>query len=109
MDIEQKILFGVDDSESARQAVTAAGALIKDRKSSNITLFYGAPDPQLSSLTKLLRLTPTAVEEYRKVLSLQEHRVLERTEEALIGSGLEAESVMIRGEGKCHDPAATIL
>jgi len=109
MDIEQKILLGVDDSESARQAVTSAGALMKDRKSSNITLFYGAPNPHLSSLTKLLRLTPTAVEEYRKVLSLQEHRVLERTEEALIGSGLEAERVMIRGEGKCHDPAGTML
>ena len=109
MDIEQKILLGVDDSESARQAVTSAGALMKDRKSSNITLFYGAPNPHLSSLTKLLRLTPAAVEEYRKVLSLQEHRVLERTEEALIGSGLEAERVMIRGEGKCHDPAGTML
>lgn len=109
MDIEQKILLGVDDSESSRQAVTAAGALIKDRRGSIITLFYGAPDPHLSSLKKLLRLTPKAVEEYRKVLSLQEHRVLERNEEALIGLGLEAERVMIRGEGKCHDPAGTML
>ena len=63
MDTEQKILLGVDDSESARQVVTAAGALMKDRDLSSITLFYGAPDPSLPSLTKLLRLTPTAVEE----------------------------------------------
>ena len=101
--------MGVDGSESAMQAVTAAGALMKYRKSSNITLFYGAPDPHLSSLTKLLRLTPTAVEEYRKVLSLQEHRVLERAEEVLLGSAFEAERVTIRGEGKCHDPASRML
>ena len=109
MYIEQKILLGVDGSESAMQAVTAAGTLMKYRKSSNITLFYGAPDPHLSSLTKLLRLPPTAVEEYRKVLSLQEHRVLERAKEVLLGSGFEAERVTIRGEGKCHDPAGRML
>jgi nucleotide-binding universal stress UspA family protein len=109
MDIEQRILFGIDDSEFAREAVTTAGALLKDRKSLSITLFYGAPDPHLSSSAKLLRLTPAAVEEYRKLLSLQEHRVLERAEEALTGSGFDAGRVAIRGEGKCHDPAGMML
>ena len=109
MDIVQKILLGVDGSESAMQAVKATGTLIKHKKNSNITLFYGAPDPHLSSLTQLLRLTPTAVEEYRKVLSLQEHRVLERAKEVLLGSGFEADRVTIRGEGKCHDPASRML
>jgi nucleotide-binding universal stress UspA family protein len=109
MGIEQKILLGVDGSESAMQAVTVAGALMQYRKSFNITIFYGAPDPHISSLTKLLRLTPAAVEEYRKVLSLQEHRVLERAEKVLLRSGVEAERVTIRGEGKCHDPASRML
>ena len=52
MDIAERILFGVDDSESARQAGATAGALLKYRKNTNITIFYGAPDPQLSSLAK---------------------------------------------------------
>ena len=109
MDIEQKILFGVDGSEAAMQAVTAAGTLMQFRNSSRITLFYGAPDPHLSSLTKLLRLTPAAVEEYQRVLSLQEHRVLERAEKVLLDMGFEAERATIRGEGKCHDPAGRML
>ena len=109
MDIEQKILLGVDGSEAAMQAVTAAGTLMQFRNSSRITLFYGAPDPHLSSLTKLLRLTPAAVEEYQRVLSLQEHRVLERAEKVLLDMGYEAERVTIRGEGKCHDPAGRML
>jgi nucleotide-binding universal stress UspA family protein len=109
MNIAEKILFGVDDSEVARQAGATAGALLKYRKNVSITLFYGAPDPQLSSLAKVLRRTPMAVEEYRKVCSLQEHKILEKAHETLIGSGFSADRVTIRGEGKCHDPAETML
>ena len=109
MDIAERILFGVDDSESARQAGATAGALLKYRENTNITIFYGAPDPQLSSLAKALRRTPNVVEEYRKVCSLQEHRILEQAYEALIDSGFNADRVTIRGEGKCHDPAETML
>ena len=109
MDRAERILFGVDDSESARQAGATAGALLKYRKNTNITIFYGAPDPQFSSLAKVLRRTPKVVEEYRKVCSLQEHRILEQAQEALIDSGFNADRVTIRGEGKCHDPAETML
>ncbi len=109
MDIGERILFGVDDSESARQAGATAGALLKYRKNTGITIFYGAPDAQLSSLAKVLRRTPKVVEENRKVCSLQEHRILEQAHEALIDSGFSADRVTIRGEGKCHDPAETML
>jgi len=109
MDIGQSILFGIDDSESAREAVATAGALLEGSKSFSMTLFYGAPNPYLSSSAKLLRLTPAVVEEYRKVLSLQEHRVLERARESLTSSGFDPGRVTIRGEGKCHDPAGRML
>ena len=109
MDIAERILFGVDDSESARQAGATAGALLKYRKNTNITIFYGAPDPQLSSLAKVFRRPPKVVEEYRKVCSLQEHKILEQAHEALIDSGFNADRVTIRGEGKCHNPAETML
>jgi nucleotide-binding universal stress UspA family protein len=109
MDTEEKILLGIDDSESARQAGVTAGALLKYKINIKITIFYGAPDPGLSSLARVLRRSPKVVEEYRKVCSLQEHKILERAREALIGSGFDADRVTIRGEGKCHDPAETML
>jgi nucleotide-binding universal stress UspA family protein len=109
MDRAETILFGVDGSESARQAGATAGALLKYRKNTNITIFYGAPDPQLSSLAKVFRRSPKVVEEYRKVCSLQEHKILEEAHEALIDSGFNADKVTIRGEGKCHNPAETML
>ena len=109
MDREEKVLFGVDDSESARQAGATAGTLLKYRKNVSITIFYGAPDPQLSSLAKVLRRTPKVVEKYRKVCNLQEHKILEQAHEALIGSGFSADRVTIRGEGKCYDPAGSML
>ena len=109
MDIGQRILFGIDDSESAREAVATAGALLEGSKNFSMTLFYGAPNPYVSSSAKLLRLTPAAVEEYRKLLSLQEHRVLERALESLTSSEFDPDRVTIRGEGKCHDPAGRML
>jgi nucleotide-binding universal stress UspA family protein len=60
-------------------------------------------------LAKVLRRPPKVVEEYRKVCSLQEHKILEQAHEALIDSGFNADRVTIRGEGKCHDPAETML
>jgi hypothetical protein len=43
MNTEKRILFGVDDSEFALQALTAVGGLLKNSKDYGITLFYGSP------------------------------------------------------------------
>jgi hypothetical protein len=47
MNAEKRILFGVDASEFALQAVTAVGGLLAHSKDYGVTLFYGAPDPHL--------------------------------------------------------------
>ena len=69
MNAKQKMLFGIHDFKSAHQSLAVAGALLKKKKNLEITLFHGAPDPNLSMLTKILRMTPQAVEEYQKKCS----------------------------------------
>ncbi len=109
MKVEQKMLFGIHDLESARQALLAAGTLLKERENVGITLFHGAPDSDISTLSRLLRLTPEVVEEYEKACSLQEHEVLEQAKDLLIESGFDSARLATVCEGKCHDPAAAML
>lgn len=106
---EEKMLFGVHDFESARQALAATGALLKDKKNVNITLFHGARDRDVSTFARLLRLTPEAEEEYNKVCDLEEQKVLQQAKDSLTGSGFDAAKVGVLCEGKCHDPAAAML
>jgi hypothetical protein len=89
MNVEQKMLFGIHDLESARHALIAAGSLLKERKNIGVTLFHGSPDADLSTVAKLLRLTPEVVEEYRKVCSMQEGEVLEYAKDLLAESGID--------------------
>jgi nucleotide-binding universal stress UspA family protein len=109
MSIEQKMLFGVHDLESARQALIATGALLTERKTLGVTLFHGAPDPDLSTLAKLLRLSPEVIEEYSKVCTRDQRQVLEQAKDLLVGSGIEPTRLDIFCEGKCHDAAAAML
>ena len=109
MNAKQKMLFGIHDFESAQQSLAVAGALLKKKKNLAITLFHGAPDPDLSMLTKLLRMTPEAVEEYQKTCSLEEKKVLDRAKAALVESGFDASKVTTLCEARCHDPAAAML
>lgn len=109
MNTEVKALFGVHDFKSAQEALVATGVLLKDRENVNFTLFHGAPDPDLSTFAKLLRLTPEVIEEYGKMCSLEEQKVLEQAKESLAGSGVDSARVATICEGKCHDPAAAML
>lgn len=109
MNLEQKMLFGIHDLESARQALISTGALLKERENLGVTLFHGASDSDISTLAKLLRLTPEVVEEYHKICSMEEHEVLEQAKDLLIESGFDGARLATICEGKCHDPAAAIL
>ena len=84
MSMEQKVLFGIDDSEFARQAAGAAGDLLKNNVNLKIKVFYGAPDPNISHLAKLLRLSSETVEEYETVCTLEEQSILEGGLKALL-------------------------
>lgn len=109
MTVEQKMLFGIHDLESARHALIATGALLTSRKTLGVTLFHSAPDSDLSTVAKLLRLTPEVVEEYSKVCSMKEREVLEQAKDLLVESGIDAARLDTICEGKCHDAAAAML
>ena len=109
MNTEKRILFGVDDSEFALQAVTAVGGLLKDSKGYGITLFYGAPDPNLPFLSRALGLGSEEIRHLEKVCSMEETNVLEKAKEALTGSGFDSERIEMICKAKCNDPAHHML
>jgi nucleotide-binding universal stress UspA family protein len=109
MTAQLKMLFGIHDLQSSQQALAAAGGLLKEMPNLELTLFHGFPDPQISMMAKLLRMTPEAVEEYQKTCSLEEKKVLDQAKDVLIQSGLETAKVTAICEAKCHDPALAML
>jgi nucleotide-binding universal stress UspA family protein len=109
MNTEKRILFGVDDSEFALQAVTAVGGILKNSRDYKVTLFFGAPDPNLPFLAKALGLSAAAIEEFEKVCTLEEQKVLDRCKEALTDSGFNSDRVEMICEAKCSDPAYHLL
>jgi nucleotide-binding universal stress UspA family protein len=109
MNTEKRILFGVDDSEFALQAVTAVGGLLKNSKGSRITLFYGAPDPNLPFLSKALGLGPEELRRLEEVCSLEETNVLQQAKEVLTDSGFDSHRIEMICKAKCKDPAYQML
>ena len=81
---EKKLLFGVDDSEFALEAISAAGGLLNNCTDLKITLSYCAPDRDLTFLAKVLRNYPEALQEIERVCTLEEHDVLEKAKNALV-------------------------
>ena len=109
MSTQRRILFGVDSSEFALKAVTAVGGLLADSKDYGITLFYGAPDPNLPFLSRALGLGSKELRHLEKVCSLEEADVLEQAKEALTGSGFGSHRIEMICKAKCNDPAYHML
>jgi len=109
MNMDKRLLFGVDDSDFALQAISAVGALLKNSKDYKVTLFFGAPAPNLPFLSKALGLSPEAIEEFEKVCTLEEQKVLDRCKGALTDSGFDSHRVELICEAKCNDPAFHLL
>jgi nucleotide-binding universal stress UspA family protein len=106
---EKKLLFGVDDSEFALEAISAAGGLLNNCTDVKITLSYCAPDRDLTFLAKVLRNHPEALEEIERVCTLDEHNVLEKARNALVASGVGEAGLETICESKCRDPADALL
>ncbi|UCG13516.1 MAG: universal stress protein [Deltaproteobacteria bacterium] len=105
MNTEKRVLFGVDDSEFSRQAITTVGSLLQGNENYKISVFYGAPDPNIPFLSKTLRLGPRDVEELERICNLEEWKVLEQIRESLAAVGFGADRVETICEAKCNDPA----
>ena len=105
---EQKVLFGVDYSQFARDAVAAAGGLLKNNENLKITIFHGIPEPDLSYLSKA-PLSPEAVEKHLQLWSIEELKTLRRAKEAVIENGFDPDRVETSYEEKCRDPVMSMI
>jgi len=108
MNKERSILFGVDDSVFARQAIAAVGSLLKDNQGLKIAIFHGAPVLDLSMLSRVPHLSAEVVENYQKLWSLEQRKVLERAKEVLAESGFDSKRVSTIYEEECLNPASSM-
>lgn len=105
---EGSILFGIDESVFARQAMAATGTLLKSNQNLKITIFHGAPVLELSMLSRVPNLSGEVIENYQKLWSLEQEKVLQRAREVLVESGFDPERVSTIYEEQCHNPASSM-
>ena len=108
MDREQKVLFGVDSSEFARDAVAAAANLFKDNENLKMTIFHGIPEPDPSHIFEP-SLSPEEVEKHLQLWSRERQKVIRLAKEAAIDAGFDPERVHTAYEEKCKDPVISMI
>jgi nucleotide-binding universal stress UspA family protein len=105
---EQKVLLGVDNSEFARDAVAAAGSLLKDNENTKVTIFHGIRKPDLSYLAKA-PLSPEELEKHLQLWSMEERQTLRRAKEAVVENGFDPHRVETTYEEECRDPVISMI
>ena len=108
MSKEQKVLFGVDSSEFARDAVAAAANLFKDNENLKMTIFHGIPEPDPSHIFEP-SLSPEEVEKHLQLWSRERQKVIRLAKEAAIDAGFDPERVHTAYEEKCKDPVISMI
>jgi len=108
MSTEQKVLFGVDKSQFARDAVAAAGSLLKNNENLKMTIFHGIPEPDLSYLSKA-PLSAEALEKHLQLWSKEEQKAIRLAKEAVIDAGFNPDRVDTLYEEKCKDPVISMI
>jgi nucleotide-binding universal stress UspA family protein len=108
MDKEKKVLFGVDSSEFARDAVAAAANLLKDNENLKMTIFHGIPEPDPSHIFEP-SLSPEEVERNLQLWSRERQKVIRLAKEAAIDAGFDPERVHTSYEEKCRDPVISMI
>ena len=108
MSTEQKVLFGVDKSQFARDAVAAAGGLLKNNENLKMTIFHGIPEPDLYYLSKA-PLSAEALEKHLQLWSKEEQKLIRRAKEAVIDAGFDPDRVDTFYEEKCKDPVISMI
>jgi nucleotide-binding universal stress UspA family protein len=108
MSTEQKLLFGVDNSQFARDAVAATGGLLKNNENLKMTIFHGIPEPDLSYLSKA-PLSAEALEKHLQLWSKKQQKLIRRAKEAVIDAGFNPDMVDTYYEEKCKDPVISMI
>ena len=109
MGVDKKLLFGIDESDFARQALAEAGDLQKNNEDLRITVFHGARDLNFSLMTKTLKLSPDELEKHHQLWRLQQKNILKKAKEALTKSGFDQNRVKTIFEQDCNDPSESMI
>jgi nucleotide-binding universal stress UspA family protein len=109
MSKEKSILFGIDDSDFARQALTKAGGLLKNCNDLKMTLFHGASIPDFSIYPESIAQEPEAIEKQLDQWGIKSQRVLEKAAEALKASGFDPDNTASILDKKSIDPSGAML
>jgi hypothetical protein len=105
---EKKVLFGVDSSDFAREAVAAAANLFKENENFKMTIFHGIPEPDPSHIFEP-SLSPEEVERHLQLWSQERQKIIRLAKEAAIGAGFDPERVNTAYEEKCKDPVISMI
>jgi nucleotide-binding universal stress UspA family protein len=109
MNVDKKLLFGVDDSDFSRQALAELGNLQKNSPNLKITIFHGASNSNFSFMTKMLKLSPTELEKYHRLWILEEKNILKKAIQALRESGFDPKRVTTSFKRGCDDPSESMM
>lgn len=109
MEVDKKLLFGIDDSDFSRQALVEVGNLQKNNSNLKITIFHGGSDANFSFMTKMLKPGPDELEKHRRLWSLEEKNILKKAIEALTESGFDSKRVTTFFEQDCKDPSESMM
>ncbi|MCG6980495.1 MAG: universal stress protein [Deltaproteobacteria bacterium] len=105
---EIKVLFGVDSSEFAREAVAAAANLLKDNRNLEMTIFHGIPEPDPGHIFEP-SLSPEEVEKHLQLWSRERQKVIRLAKEAAIDAGFDSERANTSYEERCKDPVISMI
>lgn len=105
----EKLLFGVDCSETSRAALAVVGDLLKSSKGLDATIFHCAAPLGQETLTRPGEAGPEAGEEGTQRVFSDGRDVLARAREALLGSGFDHSRVSAVWQDYCSDPAVALL
>lgn len=108
MSKEIKVLFWVDSSEFAREAVAAAANLLKDNRNLEMTIFHGIPEPDPGHIFEP-SLSPEEVEKHLQLWSRERQKVIRLAKEAAIDAGFDPERVNTSYEERCKDPVISMI
>ena len=109
MDVDKKLLFGVDDSDFSRQALAAIGNLQKNSPNLKLTIFHGDRDSNFSFMKRMLKLSPDELEKYHRLWNLEEENILKKAIRALTKSGFDPKRVTTFLEQGCNDPSKSMM
>jgi nucleotide-binding universal stress UspA family protein len=109
MSHEKRILFGVDESDFAKQALAAAGELMRDCEGFKMAIFYGTAEPDFALLPESVGQNPSALETFRKHWKLKAEKILEQARDTLTQSGFDPGRASFALDPNCRNPSYAML